>query len=68
MTTLTTFLDRDIRPALAASVSLCLVLLVTDLALLAVFCAYVVIDKRYGSYDLSEHFVNQVNALIDLNH
>ena len=52
MTTLTTFLDHDIRPALAASVSLCLVLLVTDLVLLAVFCAYVVIDKRYGSSDL----------------
>ena len=72
VTTLTTFLDRDIRPALAASLGLCLLLLVTDLALLAVFSAYVVIDKRYGSSDLSEHFVtrffNPVNALIDLNH
>ena len=72
VTTLTTFLDRDIRPALAASLGLCLLLMVTDLALLAVFSAYVVIDNRYGGNDLSKHFVtrffNLVNALIDLNH
>ena len=68
MTTLTSFLDRDVRPALAASVSLCLLLLVTDLALLAVFLAYVVIDKRFDGNNLSEHFVNPVNASIDLNH
>ena len=59
MTTLIQFLDRDVRPALSAALGLGLLLLLTDLALLAVLAAYVVIDKRYESNNLSEPICQQ---------